>query len=187
MRKSDEAQAPFPKSHDTQIYDTKHDEIVIWLYGKLKAEPDAVLRLSENARLKEFKDAKDVRWELPLVEVPLLQQGYRGTDMRVCGFADLGVAVNFEFKTEEEVFTRGEWVPTGRFLTKSAAFFVEVKSKVNVGETIRQVRYYRHLRSSLAWDVNTPSFWYVCAPPFAQSAILEEQGIGFIPYLPDTF
>jgi len=63
----------------------------------------------------------------------------------------------------------------------SLACFIEVKTKLNLGETIRQINYYRH--NSMYRDSRNCR-WIVCCSEDKHKQILEEQDIGFIHYKP---
>lgn len=167
MRESDKNKDPFLTSHDQQITQTLHDEIVVWIYKKTEKPNDLVSELTGVSR------ENLIRVERKL-EFPFSTFGYGGSRY-VKGFADLKIEGVFE----EEAWVKWEGRPkTLEVYTRSHSCFIEVKSFVNLGETIRQINYYKACPEG-------DGRWAVCAPPFAQSIILEEQGIKFIPYEPE--
>lgn len=166
MRKSDEVNTI--KSHDKQIFDSKHDEIVVWLYQKLK-NPDWFNQnvfswVKKNYSVIEMKEV--IQIGKPKIEKALIKtkRNYYGTSSATIGFADIALQyrVSLLYKQKSEI--------------DNFYVFFEVKSSVNIGETIRQINYYQDL------DVEPIGRWFVCAPEFDQSSILLEQGVGFIPY-----
>lgn len=187
---SDEYKNHFQKSHDKQINDSKHDEIVLWLYSKLKDFNFVKKTISSehlNYRLSKEKfttsGGQGERLEKEIlgyesnvsIEKPLIKD-----HKHVIGFADLSLSVTvFTLGEETKVMYSDRETPIiTEFESKGylKEIFFEVKSSVNVGETIRQINYY---------NANSGyKRWYLCAPPFAASSVIVEQGIGFIPYEP---
>lgn len=145
---------------DDQIKSSSHDEIVIWLYEKLKNEEyvRSLLKIPKETKIELSK---------PSIEPPIIIDNYK------MAYADIGIFIKlytgkFNKRTDES----GKWVDADEQYNTIMAMF-EVKTFVNIGETIRQINFVRAKKDFK---------WFVCAPPFAQSGILEEQGIGFIEY-----
>lgn len=176
-RSSDKIKAPFSGSHDSQITGTLHDEILMWLYDTLSRDISLVSKITGV----EQKVIVDVKKE---IESPIMGAAYNG--QVVAGFADLKVIARSKyFYTDKEIKeaqsrSEQEWVEImkkNKFEWNSAEGFVEVKSYVNIGETIRQLRYYQTAaRRRMRWTV--------CAPKTPYQQALEEQGIHFIEYTP---
>lgn len=165
MRSSDTAKGSmdfaktFHGSHDQQIGQSAHDEIVLWLYEKLNDQEFIFNNLDLS---RDYKIKKIYR----TIEQPLFASYRSGS--KPGGFIDL--AMRAEIVKEDDADIDRHY----RFHR-----LFEVKTSVNIGETIRQIRYYSGLGAGYADDK-----WYVCAPDFASKNILIEQGIGFIPYEP---
>jgi hypothetical protein len=151
MRASDKAKSGIDfydagnNSFDKQISSDQHDKICLWLYKKLKTDKAFFMSAMDFVPDIVFEKV-DFRLESPIL---------RGD--RIIGFCDVEVRL---------------WFKDDRDNLYSRSFLIEVKSKVNVGETIRQIRYYGG------------EHWYVCAPMFDDVDVLKEQGIRFIPYEP---
>lgn len=200
MRASDQVKNVITSSHDKDIFSSKHDEIVVWLYDQLKSP------LMNNPVLESILDSNfnpdygysqypwsfintygnqiinankvDVKIEYPLTK---RQQEF------VIGFSDLFLSVQIEnhlsqedidrlkissdYKLYKKCYEDTKWIQKYRI-----SMGIEVKSVVNIGETIRQINYYK--MNSSVYN------WFVCAPQFPRSELLVEQGIGFIPYTP---
>ncbi len=164
MRGSDKEKNIFESSHDKQIGESLHDQILFWLYERAKDEKFAAMLTGQK------KPVVGIKRE---IERPLRMSNYGGTHIK--GFIDLQISTAQEEKDEWEdnegksktsVFK--EWRSCG----------VEIKTSVNVGETIRQINYYHQCQ-------DRPNRWAVCAPDFPRTEVLEEQGIIFIPYEPE--
>jgi hypothetical protein len=182
MRASD--QNKHFNSHDKQIYDSVHDKIVLWTYEKLK-DKDWVYAniLNKKSLLERMEDdLKSIKhggsyhargkelgeYELCLdtsIEAPIEKSGYKFMEKIIVGFADLSLFIKLTTKTD-----------AGELCHLYERVNFEVKSSVNIGETIRQINYYSQHSSN----------WMVVAPPFPQSVVLEEQRIPFIPYMPNN-
>lgn len=183
MRSSDKAKGNIlTNSFDKQIFDTKHDEIVVWLYSKLKTD---LILVSEVCGINP---------DLILEHSVNIEHPIRCFNNRIRGFVDVALSVRFAAldKSGERMYWYFEHGRTyaskikeslkhtvtcssGDTLTAASDEIsrnFEVKTSVNIGETIRQIGYY---------DTKEP--WYVCAPDFPHKDILIEQGIGFIPYV----
>lgn len=182
MRASDQKNSQFKNYHDQQIYDTKHDEITVWAYSKFK---DAEF-------LKSIAKIKPERIEnlKVFIEHPVaVKNGH------TLGFID----VYAEFRSCYGVYYYSRSSPPYNNESLSESEFnelpddkkphykkientshsrlaIEVKTNVNIGETIRQINYLK--------DAANASKWFVVAPLFQGFDILEEQGIRFIPYEP---
>ncbi len=152
MRESDKKNSPFLNSHDKQILNSDHDEIVLWLYRRISLENETGIRLIK--RITGIRPGAKILEVTKKIEYPLYDQrvGSYYKAPSIGGFADLAVTAN-----------------------KYCTGFVEVKTSVNIGETIRQINYYRQFENRGSWAV--------CSPPFKGSEVLEEQDIHFIPYI----
>jgi hypothetical protein len=162
MRKSDENKNPFQNSHDRQIGETLHDKILYWLFHRLNEDHlDLVARVtgaSEN--------------EICKIKVEIESPVYGGFNMRsILGFVDLKVTA-FENRMWETEECESDEEMEEEFYLKEFSGFIEIKSHVNVGETIRQIKYYG----------GNP--WTVCGPDNGCREILDSQGIQFIEYAP---
>lgn len=199
MRESDRVNQ-FQKSHDKQIYDTGHDKILMWLYdSKYATEQWAMSLLKDDREIEPGSFRK--RIEAPLMSA----NGYRKTGVPI-GFADLNISLNHKSILTKEQIAHNELIAKYKSVKttneerqemrslyanieyNSHCFFIdtlplyinfEVKTVVNIGETIRQINYYLSKKENPDLDM-----WYVVAPPFARSDVLKEQGIGFIEYKP---
>jgi len=167
MRESDRIKSGgnlIERLHDKQIYDTKHDKIVKWLNFALSKN---VYSSSHHIWQTSLGDGWG-DWNLKEYKVYIEHPIYAWDDTRcqysdrILGFADLAIKVKLE---------------TGHG-TYSGWRYIEVKSRVNLGETIRQIKYYCEGNPQLL------KLWRVCAPACDDSKILIEQGIGFIEYEP---
>lgn len=146
MRASDQFKAGLDNS-------ALHDRITLWLYEQVKGNLSLVRYLTGVSKKDKITGIERT------IEAPLGR----------AGFADFRVGATLRFKEVEEDLR--EEAP---FYFDDVFGFVEVKSRVSIGETIRQIRFYqRHTGDAV---------WTVCAPPFNESGILEEQGIKFLPY-----
>ena len=182
MRNSDERKNPFEKSHDRQIGGDLHDRILTWLYESLDWDTDSIETITGWPSDKILKIKKEI-------ETPFYKSSYSGKS--VIGFADLKVSVLVkiaytpsDYKELEKFYTPEEAkgvikeMKKEKFRTEWIQGYVEIKSSVNLGETIRQIKYYDQSNSGR-------QRWTVCAPRFPGVQILEEQGIGFIEYEED--
>ena len=164
MRASDQANQ-FNKSHDKQIYDTEHDRIVIELHTRLKTNREF---LNEVTR-------KGVLDETPKIEIESAIMGRRYDNRFVAGFADIKIMAKWKTgETRERKATRyGEedWI---EHLEDWVTSYIEVKTSVNFGDTIRQIKYYCGNGEGHHTD------WLVCAPSLSQHEVLLSQGIGYI-------
>ena len=187
-RKSDEIKGAGFDTHDRQIFETGHDQIVVWLYEKLKLEAvrdwfingelaDRKFHVYEDVGERSLKrrvvetvyvDNLDIK-----IEHPFVVQQYRGHAVK--GFVDLAAFASIFAKDN-----KGEVHAVGR-----VEIYVEVKTSVNIGETLRQMAFYKTLVEPIHEGGSTLRIWAVCAPPFGHAGILKEQGIRFIPYKPD--
>lgn len=146
MRASDQAKAQFERSHDQQIRQSQHDEVLKKLYRWLKSEKSDDF-LSNGGAIKIIE--KDVQIEAPILSI-------NRRDVKPIGFADLLVIMKFEKNKH----------------TWHCRVYIEVKTSVNIGETIRQINYYG--------GNDEISSWYVAAPSFKEFDILNDQRIGYI-------
>lgn len=169
MRASDQFNNSFEKSHDQQIGNTLHDEIVMWLYARLKRDRKLVSELT-GVPCSEIVETS------ARIEAPIEGASTWRTPSATIGFADLKVSAGVK-----AIYLNDDDTPTGEegvSWSRSASMHIEVKSKVNLGETIRQINYYCSKASGRLR-------WAVCAPAFEGSEILEEHGIAFIEYQED--
>ena len=199
MRASDQINSTIQKIFDKQIGTSSHDDIVLWLYSKIKnGDPNEV---SDALRLFDRKDIESKHWSSetrndttyyrknikvvsirPILEAPIGVGGY--SNSRIIGFADLAVEINFSYESSTvESFISSEGVKENKIenhgnQSDRCMCFVEVKTAVNVGETVRQIRYYQQGTGDY--------LWIVCAPAIPHVQILKDQGIGFIEYKPTT-
>lgn len=198
MRASDQVNATIQKIFDKQIGSSSHDDIVLWLYGKIKNGDPSVIsgelglfNLEDSER--EWEDAyktttyyrknKKITSLVPGLELPLgMRSGGYSSQSRVIGFADLSVEIQSTYESSESTsFISSEGVKENKTknngtISESEMCLVEVKTSINVGETIRQIRYYQQATGTCKW--------FVCAPIFPHVQILKDQGIGFIEYKP---
>ena len=172
MRESDKEF--FEKSHDKQIGLTLHDEILVWLNSEGKKDRgvwEKVVKPPEGSDLVSIKSK---------IECPLHIKAYQGNVIK--GFADFALVATVlrdydKRRYEEEVkWAIQENRPPEKRYQDVLVGYVEIKTQVNLGETIRQINYYR------ATHEGQRAHWSVCAPPFENSHILVEQGISFIEY-----
>lgn len=170
-------------SHDTQIKDTVHDEIMVWLYGKIKNDHRFLCDLFPR-RPSDIIDDIKVRIEHPI-------QSLNKMGVSISGFVDLNVNVFFKYILDEDTIKynteveayyekhgRYEYCKEPKANGRYEELNIEVKSNVNIGETIRQIKYYSY------GPLNSDIPWAVCAPDFANKSILIDQGIKFIEYRP---
>lgn len=170
MRKSDENKDPFSDSHDQQIGGIYHDKIVMWLYEILAWDFDTVSGIVNIPPKKIVSVQREI-------ETPLFSQN----NWRTAGFADLKITASEKYFYTEEDFRRNdseiaEVMRKEKFCLERQVGFVEVKTSVNIGETIRQLNYYKSNGGNGRWTV--------CAPPTPYSKVLIEHGFHFIEYVP---
>lgn len=152
MRASDDKKQTDVLKNDADIKTQKHDEIVVWLYEKLKDQSFLKQLLKNDER--EIKDTKIV------LEHPVLDSNYKN---KVVGVIDLVLGC--------KIISSEESHPNYVRLN------FEIKSKFNLGETVRQIKYYKQFLYGEEGE-----FWIVCCPPHPHMKILEEQGIKYIEY-----
>lgn len=175
MRTSDEIKdGPFAKSHDTQIGQSAHDKIMIWLFDALDTRKDLVELITGVPANKIVSLRKTIESPVELFQ-------YNGP--KIIGFVDLHLGAAYKYFYTEEDFAayskeRSEILRKEKFRLDYGYGNVEIKTSVNVGETIRQIKYYS--------QGGCKPRWTVCAPAFPQSRILVEQGIHFIEYAPNA-
>lgn len=158
-------------SHDRQIFDTKHDEILMWLYDQISSKPDFLTNL---LRLKPGETVANSKIH---IEFPLRKETWRG-NYSAAGFVDLALYGNVNKVLTKEQLEHNIKDPGFYELTRVEWAMFEVKTAVNLGETLRQIHYYSTIVPNL--------IWYVCAPAFHRKEILNSQGIGFIEFKRDS-
>ncbi len=176
MRVSDEVDKKFKETwdndHTKEIKDTKHDEILIWLYKKLKEDDALCLNL---CGIKEYISICNKKL---FIEFPISKIDYRGTGNKLIGFCDLALFLEYKIKLTDEQIAHNLKIKDSRYDfgysdKETATAYIEIKSKVNIGETIRQINYYRSFDNKI---------WAVCAPNFSSVDLLLDSGIKFINY-----
>lgn len=147
---------------NAELSSSKHDEILIWLHGKIK---DNFIAQILNKERFEYVKLTSIEIEKPIFGVG------RQYDVKK-GFADLFARVEVIDKSLAGKEIKQDWPrpPTIDDGKCHLDFYFEIKSKVNIGETIRQVKYYGG------------DNWFVCAPDFPHKDLLLENNIGFVPY-----
>ena len=151
MRSSDKKSDVLTNSHDRQIFDSKHDKILMWLFESLNSDEvflKSILGLAPDFKIYHVEKK---------IECPITKLDYAFKN-RVMGFADMAIYAYEEANGNP-----------------CSIVYIEVKSSVNIGETIRQINYYKSFQGPGAR-------WLVCAPKFKGSEILLSQKIGFIEY-----
>lgn len=149
-----------------ELNSSKHDDILVWLHKKIK---DGLLAdfLNEN-----YDYSKILKIE---IEKPILRKDFKYNDY-VAGFADLHV--EFEAIRKDAVgkvtkYSNGEeTIDDGK---RPINWFFEIKTSLNIGETIRQIKYYNY---------DSSQTWFVCSPDSSKKNLLFENGISFISYEP---
>ena len=169
MRVSDSIKNNLPKSaaYDKQIYDDKHDEHVVSIYESIK---NGSMNLG-GYLVGYFGEHPNAYWaknvfavtdtNKAVIELPIENQAYKGK--QIIGFVDVATEVEVEWYCDEDEKNWKQKVPV----------YIEVKSKINVGETIRQIKYYKS-------SCRDGSIWMVAAPGNLHSKLFEEQGIGYL-------
>jgi hypothetical protein len=201
MRASDEINnnAIHKKSeYDKDVSSQKHDEIVLWLYKNIYPESNLFKSfvpksVSENPNYVFLRLIKKI-------EHPITKRNYNNSSA-IVGFADLYICMVFERLWSEEDVQR--YMKSSQYYYKNdvetvrswkKAFSLhklfEIKTSVNIGETIRQIKYYsgnmdfRDYENDRGYGDEIQLDWSVCAPDFKNKDILLEQNIGFIEYKP---
>lgn len=131
---------------NAELSSSKHDEILIWLHAQINSNGFLQKQINSGFEVGQIQKIE--------IERPIM----RGSS--IVGFADLSATF--------DVWPKGQ----GFDFRQSIVFLFEVKTKVNLGETIRQIKYYGGQN------------WFVCAPDFPNKNLLYENDIGFIPYEP---
>lgn len=176
MRSSDQSKDVFLKNHDKEIYTSKHDDIVLWLYKKLKS-PEYIIK---TFKIKDYKSHKVV------IEYPI------GSKSLV--YADLALIYYYEKESEYALFVFNDpncyYDPVktnsekrkfiGPYLKPliieaNDIIYFEVKTSLNIGETVRQIN---HAKTKFY-----AKKWVVCSPPDLRVSTLVEQNIGYIPFI----
>lgn len=150
---------------NAELSSSKHDEILVWLYKKIK---DGFLAQKIHKRL-EYVKLLDLKIEKPIF-------GHARQYNVKMGFADLWAKIEVIDKKFVGNEIKQDWPqpPTIDDGRRELEFYFEIKSSVNIGETIRQINYYGQ------------GPWIVCAPDFPNWELLTDNGIGFIPYEPEN-
>lgn len=152
MRGSDELKR---RSHDQQISTAEHDKIAVWLFRKITND-------------LEFRDSIIVPNPTP---GGVINEQRSGVTLEHCITNRRGEPVGFV-----DLMLHLQWGGDQYFRSRA---YVEVKTSVNLGETIRQIKYYQ---SFIHYADSDASNWFVCAPTCNHVDILEANGIGFIKY-----
>lgn len=193
MRTSDKVKTDsiLTKTFDKQIFDTKHDEIVLWLYNALKNHGERFAKSIDLQKTlntyyyckRDYLNICKYKGIEVSIESPIYKNGYKGPI--ICGFADICFKIKYVYFNSDEFIENkiknkkyGETENDIKRCYSGEQSFdlighVEVKSHINVGETIRQINYYRHQSMG-------ESYWWVCASGAKYKEIFEEQGIGYI-------
>lgn len=194
-------------SHDKDFGSDKHDEISMWLYQKLKTHD--FLKTIIDQKDFEFIKSTEVILEFPIhgrgfADLVLIYRGKKNylynkskTEYlyEKARSERMKIKMDFDyvFLSKEEVAEKypqkhGLDFESSFFYESPSSFedliFFEVKTSINIGETVRQIRYYNQLMA----QHNKPK-WFVCSPDKKYAEILKEQNIGFIEYKkdPDIF
>lgn len=166
----------FKKGKDEE-HDSMHDEIVMWLYNKATSEGIGMLGLlTVDTFCNEHKENKSGIRIKRKIEHPLKTtvRTYRDTVEKIVGYVDLLIHIESDV---EKLADKDR--PTNYIETHDQNLLIEVKTKINLGETIRQINYYK---SFYAHYENIS--WVVCAPGTTYKDVLIEQGIEYIEYKP---
>lgn len=184
MRSSDEIKnnATIHKinSYDKEISSEKHDEIVVWLFNQIEKDSTMFKKIFPKQMLNDgWYFVKLEKY----IEHPI---GHN----KIIGFSDLYFRMEFKKPpTEKEI----EWNFENNYkkISKDVIrswhkqmfynFYIEVKTSLNIGETIRQIKYYN---SHIHTIHNEKTCWFVCSPEIKNKDVLLSQGIGFIKYKP---
>lgn len=181
---TDQGHEKFFKEFHAEPAPSAHDDIVVWLYNQMDRGNEI---FDSICKIDDTWDSVEISKK---IEHPIMSDGGRYGNRKAIGFADLLILVDAKGKNTDEFVNSNIKSHLVRFpyekpeddwfreKKRRDAIYIEVKTKVNIGETIRQINYYK--ANALGID----SLWYVCAPAFSMSDILIEQGIGFIEYKP---
>lgn len=161
MRKSDEKKIGQNWFDNAEVKTQKHDQILSWLYKKILSNNETKNFIFKG-KYDESRHKVFCEIEYP---INVRSKGYNPVKS-VKGFVDIRVDL-----TE---------LNDDHWLTIDSKF-IEIKSFLNVGETIRQLKYYATLDDMFGLEN-----WIVCAPPHEDMEIIIEQGLRFIRYLPDN-
>jgi hypothetical protein len=136
---------------------SKHDEIVLWLYNKLKDEEFCKNELFPNFEV-ECKKIDNIEIEFPIFGYPA--SFFRGTGSRkLIGFADLKCSLSYNEGSKANIY-------------------FEIKTKINVGEVLRQIKYYCS-QDNIRQDTKV---WIVVAEGNQYKDILRNEGVHYIEY-----
>lgn len=146
-----------------------HDEIVMWTYQKLK-EKDFFERIVfdffPNLKIKKaIFDNQRIEIEKHMQTQSSGMSMYSRSYSKDIGFADLFVSAGISLPDKEDIYDYA-----GSFMCG-----IEVKTKINIGELLRQINFYKSY---------TPN-WVVVSQETSFEQVLKEQGILFIKYKPD--
>lgn len=172
MRASDKQDSKsfgFSNEFDKQIYESKHDEIVVWLCKELTSLKTNTAQMILKA-IKPPENARDLTIGLRELEMPIFS---RNQGRGIMGFVDVATSISWK----EPYVSEGK----DELMRFSFELYFEVKTKVNLGDTVRQVNYYKYSASNLR---DSRSKWIVVSPDDRYRQLLKDQGIGFIKYLP---
>lgn len=148
---------------DSDCQKPKHDEIVLWLYSKL----DDQSFISEKIQ-PLLNDFPGIIIKKKVLEAPIGTVDNRGV-YKAIGFCDLLVDIEYDVECIYESGKRQIEKEKGKLL-------FEIKTIVNVGETIRQIRYYNN-----GYAMKN---WFVVAPGLTYEKLFKEQNIHYIEYKP---
>ena len=203
MRKSDLIKGSFENfkysTHDKDIGTSKHDEIVLWLYEKLKNQGNIAYFFGKIEH-KELNinnytvESWTIDMERPILKAPPPYRHHEAPS--IAGYWDLSCNIKLmrkhATKDKESILADYKrWgnkdIPSEEYIQATIEesrignirLNIEVKTNLNVGEVIRQIRFYESV-DQYRW----PQVSYVCAPPSNYSSVLKEQGIEFISYVP---
>lgn len=179
MRASDQVGSKPEKNileatQDKEIYETKHDEILVWIYQEIDTNKELVNRLFK------IQDNDTIVRLQRTIEAPILGLDYRNNAIPI-GFCDLRIIafIKTELTPEQiESNKKDDNRCTYWLSEEERVIYFEVKTKINIGETIRQINFYKSKKHRSRWSER----WFVVAPDSTHAKILEEQGIGFIPF-----
>jgi len=154
---------------DGQIYDSLHDEIIVWLYNQLIDFDSTTIKSLEKA--SGFKFVKNNYYSDPIIEHVLFS---KDKFRRPIGFADM-----FQYFQSEKIYDQ----ESESYVSESKSIYFEAKTKVNLGDTVRQINYYTGNSSEFqSFYKKRPYKWVVVSSDDRYRKILKSQGIGFIKY-----
>lgn len=177
----------------SQPSDPLHDKIQTWVYECLNRSSNWVKMLRANSPIVtecwlRGLEKSAVSWSedwnheiLDLtvrakLEEPVVQytKNYHGYQSKQIGFIDVLIQPTFQLNLSSANGKAHQVEVCG------PEIFIEVKSHLNLMSTLRQVKMYKE-----AATLNKKDLFAVCAPPDPKAVVLLEQGIWYIPHIPE--